>query len=51
MTLHDLLNNQSAIILYCLNKRLCDIGICPGVEVWMTQSGNLCIISIDKVSF
>lgn len=47
MTLHDLQNNECATVISCQDKRLCDIGLCRDTKVWMTKSGNTCIINLS----
>lgn len=51
MTLHNLPKSQSAKILGCLDKRLCDIGMCSGQEVRMIRPGNPCIVHVGGTRF
>lgn len=49
MTVADLRQEETAIIVNCEVKRICDLGLSPGAEVRMVQPGSPCIICVfDK---
>lgn len=46
MTLFNLKNNETAIIVDCSIKRLCDLGLIPGAEIRMVKTGSPCIVVV-----
>ncbi len=48
MTLYDLPKNQSATILSCPDKRLCEMGIIPDAQIRMVKPGLACIVYINN---
>ncbi len=46
MTVADLQKGEIAIIVSCSVKRLCDLGLSPGVEIRMVKPGSPCIVSL-----
>lgn len=50
MTVADLQQGETAIIVNCEVKRICDLGLSPGAEVRMVQPGSPCIICVFNKS-
>lgn len=50
MILSELLTNETAIIVSCPVKRLCDLGLHPGIEIQMIKPGNPCIIRLSNIN-
>lgn len=46
MTIFDLQRNETAIIVNCPIKRLCDLGFIRGEEIYMIKSGSPCIVRL-----
>jgi len=50
MTLSSLKMNETATIIGCSNKRLCDLGLICGVKIRIVKQGNTCIIRFNNTS-
>ena len=46
MTLQLLKNNETATVVRCQIKRLCEMGCVPGERISMVKEGNPCIVRL-----
>lgn len=51
MTLLSLRRNETAIITHCSIKKLCDLGLVPGIEIRMIKTGSPCIVGVLGTNF